>query len=268
MISQGWIRAVLLLIVYVTLSVAAGYFVPSTEMWITVSFLIAVGLVYLFRSLVDRKTFISIGFHRDRFIPESLKGFFLGSLLISAGTLVLYVLKHIEWIDIVPDFGLLLFNALLLLLVATGEELVFRGYILRNFVKSFNKWIALIISALLFTLVHVSNNAVPVLALLNTFLGGILLGLTFIHTRNLWMPVFFHFSWNFLQAPVFGFRVSGVEFQSLFVLQPKGNVFMSGGDYGFEASAICTILLILASALLIFREQQRPGRIKDYADRY
>ena len=46
------------------------------------------------------------------------------------------------------------------------------------------------------------------------FLAGVLLGVSYVYTKNLWFPVALHFSWNFFEA-LFGFNVSGQDFYSL-----------------------------------------------------
>jgi membrane protease YdiL (CAAX protease family) len=131
-------------------------------------------------------------------------------------------------------------------MISFSEELVFRGYVLRNLMKSFNKWMALVISALLFSIVHFSNEGVVVIGIINTVLGGLVLGLMFMLTRTLWLPVFFHLSWNFVQGPVLGFKVSGLSFQGILLPELHGATLVTGGDYGFEGSILCTGLLLSA----------------------
>jgi len=128
-------------------------------------------------------------------------------------------------------------------MIAVSEELIFRGYVLKNLMKSFNKWIALLISAVLFSIVHSSNNGIPAIGFVNTFLGGLVLGVAYIITRSLWLPIFFHLSWNFIQGPILGFRVSGLTFESIMSIEIKGPAMITGGEYGFEGSVISTILL-------------------------
>jgi uncharacterized protein len=145
----------------------------------------------------------------------------------------------------------------MLLMISVAEELVFRGYVLRSLMKSFNKWVAVVISAFLFAAVHFTNPDVSIIGILNTFAGGLLLGITFIHSRNLWLPVLLHFSWNFVQGPLLGFPVSGHSFKSIFILHEKGNVLVSGGNYGFEGSVIPAILLLIAVILWSYFESKK-----------
>lgn len=257
-ISQGWLRAILLFIVYMCLSVAAGFFVPTLESWIVVSFVIAIVSVYVFRKFIDRKSFESLGLRVDQLFPHAWTGLLLGILLVSCGTLIIYLLNGIEWVDMALRMNDILMNVLLLLMVAAGEELVFRGYVLRNLAKSINKWLALLASSALFTLVHASNPSVAPIPLLNTFLGGLVMGITFLHTRNLWLPVLFHFTWNFLQGPVVGFPVSGLAFESILIASPEGDPTISGASYGFEGSLVCSTLLLLTFIGYAFAEHKRP----------
>lgn len=256
-ISQGWLRAIILLVVYVFVSIVAGKFLPTFETWVTFNLIAAFALVYVFRKYADKKTFSSIGFDFSQFYPDALVGACLGICLICAGSLIILYLDGIEWIDVVPNLKELFNSAMIMLMVALSEELVFSGYVLRNLMKSLNKWLALFISALLFTAVHLTNPEVPATGLVNTFLGGLLLGITFVNTRKLWLPVSFHFFWNFMQGPVIGFPVSGIPFDSVLVLEPKGNPLISGGNYGFEASLVCSLLLLMAFIVWCYFESKR-----------
>lgn len=113
-------------------------------------------------------------------------------------------------------------------LVAFAEELVFRGYILNNLLQSMNKWTALIISSLLFTLFHLSNPDISLLALLNIFLSGLMLGINYIFTKNLWFAILLHFSWNFYEGPILGYKVSGLTLESLLQQELTGNPILTG----------------------------------------
>jgi membrane protease YdiL (CAAX protease family) len=135
-------------------------------------------------------------------------------------------------------------------MIALAEEIVFRGYILKNLMRSVNKWMALGISAILFAMAHWGNPGMTPVAAVNLLLGGLLLGINYIYTRNLWFAISFHFSWNFFQGPVLGYEVSGLPLHN--VLQPdlKGPWWITGGSFGFEGSFITTCLFIAALLLL------------------
>jgi membrane protease YdiL (CAAX protease family) len=132
-----------------------------------------------------------------------------------------------------------------------------RGYILSNFFDSMNKYIALIISSLLFAVMHLANANVTVVSLVNIFLAGILLGIYYVHKQNLWLPISLHFSWNFFRGPIFGFEVSGVDIRGVIVQDIHGPDLLTGGSFGFEGSVIATLLMIITIVLLHYRFQEK-----------
>jgi hypothetical protein len=130
-----------------------------------------------------------------------------------------------------------------------------RGYILNNFFDSMDKYIALIISSLLFAAMHLANANITLLSVTNIFLAGILLGIYYVHKQNLWLPITLHFSWNFFQGPIFGFEVSGVDVRGAISQDIQGSDLVTGGQFGFEGSIIATLLMVLAIVILHYTYQ-------------
>jgi sodium transport system permease protein len=83
-------------------------------------------------------------------------------------------------------------TALLLLAVvpAICEEVAFRGFILSGLRSRYRAWSAIVLSALLFGLLHVLLSLFQ--QLFNATLLGLVLGLLAIRTRSLWPGVLFH----------------------------------------------------------------------------
>jgi hypothetical protein len=135
------------------------------------------------------------------------------------------------------------------IIVAIVEETLFRGYVLKNLMLSFNKYIALIISSLLFSIMHAANPNFDLFAFFDLFLAGILLGLSYIYTKNLWFPIALHFSWNFFQTHV-GFNVSGQDFYSLLEISMEEKNLLNGGAFGFEGSILSTIFQLISLCLI------------------
>jgi membrane protease YdiL (CAAX protease family) len=124
--------------------------------------------------------------------------------------------------------------------------------------------VALVISSALFSLFHAANANVGVVALLNIFVAGFLLGINYVYTRNIWFAVCLHFSWNFFQGPVLGYEVSGLDLPSLLQQTLKGPGLLTGGEFGFEGSLICLLLnmltcIFLASYYAGYRTRSSPG---------
>lgn len=271
LIKQAWVRALLFFIAYIGVYFAGSAAVgavwlmrrpagpdaeaalsdPSLTLTILLSSSVLVIVVaFLFRRLLDRQSIGSMGFAWKGHEQQAAAGFLLGILLPGAGSLLLYATGHIDWVDTQVDRGALATGLLLFTLTAFCEEIAFRGYLLNNLLLSYRRWVALGISALLFALVHLGNAHLNPVALVNLLAGGVLLGLNYVYTRNLWFSICFHFTWNFFQGPVLGYEVSGLGLPSLWQMDRKGDVLLTGGAFGFEGSAVATGLLVLAILLV------------------
>jgi uncharacterized protein len=262
-IRRGWLRATIFCICYLLVFMIAGALYASLQSWMNISAqaLFLVGFfvscffslltVYVFRRVFDARSFISLGFEWKGYQPHATTGLLLGLVLLGVQSLILYLAGHLVWVDVTPDPADLLSGLIIMLLVAVSEETVFRGYILNNLAQSVNKWVALGISALLFALFHAGNPGITQLALLNLFLAGLLLGLNYLYTQNLWFAIMFHFSWNFFLGPVLGYEVSGLPLNSLLQQSIQGPDWITGGEFGLEGSVLDGIFSIVSFTLLL-----------------
>jgi uncharacterized protein len=228
---------------------------------ILLEFVISLLSVSIFCWLIDRRKWSDLGWWTlDTFVPEAIAGLFLGPALLGLASIGMLLSGHLEWTDIVWDPNALFISLGYMVLIAFSEELVFRGYILGNLLETFsNKWIALGISAVLFTGYHFASPGTHALAFFNLFLAGILLGLNYIYTKNLWFSFMLHLSWNFFEGPLLGFKVSGISFPSLLQAETKGDLMITGGDFGLEGSMLVMLLLLTAILVLAWAFQRKYG---------
>ncbi|WP_431211186.1 CPBP family intramembrane glutamic endopeptidase [Puia sp. P3] len=221
----------------------------GSYLWLMVLLELVISLVCVavFRQFVDRRSFMSLGWPLMGYINEALTGLLMGPGLMGLTAVLLLLSGHLEWTDIVFDPSSFFVSFGLMVFIAFSEELVFRGYILGNLLDSFsNKWIALGISAFLFACFHLTNPGMHTLAFANLFLAGLLLGINYIFTRNLWFSFLFHLTRNFFQGPILGFRVSGLNLPSVLQADPKGDLFLTGGDFGLEGSILNTAVSLIS----------------------
>jgi len=130
--------------------------------------------------------------------------------------------------------------------VGFNEELLFRGYIFQRLIEGFGKLFSVILLSVLFGLAHYFNPHINFVSLINIVLAGILFSLMYIKTYSLWLPIAFHFSWNFSEGMLFGFPVSGITLFNQFIsFHPTGNTFLTGGSFGPEGSLTVTIFLLI-----------------------
>ncbi|MFT3824649.1 MAG: CPBP family intramembrane metalloprotease [Chitinophagaceae bacterium] len=263
MIAKGWVRVTMFCIVYLNILLLVAMFMvtgQSPYVSIITNVFISVGMVIFFRLFIDARSVKSLGMQWQT--GNAITGLLLAPLMLGVGCLLLALLNVLQWTGCSfnpTDF----FSAIILMiLVAIGEEMVFRGYILNNLMQSMSFRAALLITSVLFALIHSGNAGVTPLAFVNLFLGGMIIGLNYIYTRNLSFAILFHFSWNFFQGPVLGYDVSGVELQSVLQLQLTGNDLFTGGLFGFEGSIADTIVSVITLVVLYLIYQKHYGSEK------
>ena len=206
--------------------------------------------VWIFQKFVNRESFTSIGLEFSGYKDDFVSGLLLGVGLIALGFGTLYIFNFLSVASI--QFSLIdqLFYLSLFAVVSLNEEIAIRGYILQNLSSSFNKYIALVLSSLVFMIMHIGNPNMSAVPLFNLFLAGLLLGVYCIHKNNLWFPIGAHITWNYFQGPVLGFEVSGNDVDSIFIQILNGSELITGGEFGFEGSIILTVLMIIGIVYL------------------
>tara|TARA_Y100000766_G_scaffold236616_1_gene212425 strand:+ start:25 stop:903 length:879 start_codon:yes stop_codon:yes gene_type:complete len=204
-------------------------------------------LLWILMKFVDKEPFIKLGFSLKGKVNDIILGMTLGLLLMAVGYTILILLGEIKFIEFNYDLKNIILLFLLFIAVSIAEETYVRGYVLKNLLKSFNPVVSLIISSAIFSLLHFFNPNVNYIALTELFIAGILLGVSYVYTKNLWFPIALHLSWNFFQV-MFGFNVSGMDTYSLIEFEILENNNINGGDFGFEGS----YLSILFSIIIIY----------------
>jgi uncharacterized protein len=145
---------------------------------------------------------------------------------------------------------------LLLTVGATYEELSFRGYAFQRLTDAVGPTASIALFSVWFGAVHLWNphsGGILSWAFFNTIAVGALFAVAYLRTRALWMPIGMHFGWNFALGTVFGLPVSGLDLFSVLVhgkaLGPK---WLTGGNYGIEASATGAAVILLGLVPVYF----------------
>jgi len=213
-------------------------------------------LLWFFIRVVDNEPFINLGFNIKNRLNDVLLGIILGLLIMGLGYFLLFSINEIFYSNYNYNIEEIILSTLVFIIIAVVEEALFRGYVLRNLMYSFNKFIALVISSVIFSAMHGANPNMDWFSFLNLFLAGILLGMSYVYTKNLWFPIALHFSWNFFQS-LFGFNVSGQDFYSLIEFNIPEKNKLNGGDFGFEGSVFSIIIqIILIFSIFIYYQRK------------
>lgn len=144
-----------------------------------------------------------------------------------------------------------------LISVAFTEELMTRGYIYHYLKRKLTVAGAVLTASMAFALMHIFNPGITPLALFNIFLAGLALNLLVLRDCRLWSAVGFHFSWNFIMGTVFATPVSGGGQEGIIRLSLVGDELFTGGAFGIEGGVICTSILLLFCAYLLYSCQFR-----------
>jgi membrane protease YdiL (CAAX protease family) len=142
-----------------------------------------------------------------------------------------------------------------------AQELLFRAVIYRITEEWLGTWWALVISALLFGLIHLSSAGATIFSALAVALqAGVVLAAAYALTHRLWMALGLHMGWDFANDGIFGVGVAGQSGQSLHgLLQANlnGSVLLTGGVLGVEASIITLIVTLIVGIIMLRRAYQK-----------
>jgi len=224
----------------------------NTQQTISMFFTLTGTLVtlWVFMKFVDKDPFINLGFHLKNKTKDIVFGFLVGLFIMSFGYTILLLTNELVFVKTEIDYYQILISILMFVFVAISEEVIFRGYILKNLMISFNKYTALIITSLLFAALHLGNPNMDLFSFFNLVLAGIFLGIAYIYTKNLWFPIALHFSWNLFQT-LLGFKVSGQESYSIIEFNLKENNLINGGEFGFEGSILSVMFQIVFIIVIV-----------------
>ncbi|MCA0758732.1 CPBP family intramembrane metalloprotease [Paenibacillus sp. N4] len=212
-------------------------------------FMLAATLIY---ALFERKRGWSLGLKQPKGGAALRAGLLLGAVMISLSALLIWSFGGMEWEWIGFRSNVLrslLDGFILFACVAVYEEFFSRGYLQGLIQYHFGSLTAIIVSSVLFTAMHSFNPGMTEtpIPIINLLLVGILLAYTRKISGGIWMPVGIHFTWNWFQGCVYGFKVSGTELvPSLIRTTITGPVPISGGSFGIEGSYIATLITVLA----------------------
>jgi membrane protease YdiL (CAAX protease family) len=203
---------------------------------------------------------ISIGFSLRNRGKDILHGIVLGFVLMAICFVFLSLTSQLKIIEVQFDPKAIFMFFIIFFIASIIEEVTFRGYLLSNLMESFNKYTALVITAVLFSAVHFANPYTSILIFFNLLLIGYLFGIYYIHTKNLWFSIFLHASWSYFQVAIFGFPIFGTNFKPLITHQFQGSSLLTGTNFGLEGSILITILTILS--IFYLEKKYKKGEIE------
>lgn len=231
------------------------------------------------RGLDDRKL-SDIGLNINRLW---WKEFFLGIILAFIAQTIIFGFEFsFSWIEI-SGYGwerasseLWIWSALpyFLTMLSVGfyEELLFRGYILRNLSEGFifkkitpvqSTFLAIFLTSVFFGFAHASNPNATFISTFNIILAGLMLAVPYVLTGRLALSIGIHFSWNWAMGGLYGLPVSGLS-NRLSIIQTNeiGPDLWTGGKFGPEAGLLGIIgIALILICILLYSKKSNSGKI-------
>ena len=132
------------------------------------------------------------------------------------------------------------------LLPGIFEEVCFRGGLQNILVRWLkNPWAAILLTAILFSVIHISYYGFLV-----RFALGVVLGLIFYYTGNLWLSILFHFLYN------------GLQVTALYFVTMSGNKATKDIEENFPIWAGLIALVLIVYAFIKLKENSLLQRQK------
>ncbi len=195
-------------------------------------------------------------------LPELAAGIAFGTVLFSVMTGIVALLGGFEVLGL-RGWGQIWTMLAIAIVSGTLEEILFRGIVLRHMESLIGTWGALACTSALFGLGHITNpDATWFSSLAIGLEAGILLGAAYLLTRRLWLAIGIHAAWNFTQGWIFSIPVSGGDAPlGLLITRRVGPDWLTGGDFGLEASTVAIVVATLAGLLMLRRAVANRGLI-------
>jgi membrane protease YdiL (CAAX protease family) len=208
-------------------------------------------LTWAFCRYLDQRPLVFLGLQRQGWLRSLAIGLGLGAGLM---ILIFASMAAAGWLT--TEFALppaLPFLASVLSWAALSfvEELTFRGYIMQGLAKAWVMSLAVVVSSVLFGMVHLIDPNVQVLAILNVCTAGLFLALAYLITRSLWLSAGIHIGWNLTEINVLGFPGSGHTEPAILHTTVGGPELITGGAFGPEGGLLGLAAWLLGIALLL-----------------
>jgi len=149
---------------------------------------------------------------------------------------------------------------LVLLPAALAEEMICRGYLLTVVRDCVGTPAAVVLTSVLFGVLHLNNPGATVASVLVVIISGLLLATVRIRLNSLYAAWMAHLAWNWTMAVPFHALVSGIRFDApgyrAVMAEPA---WLSGGAWGPEGGLIAAIGMMLGLTYFYARRSREES---------
>ncbi len=224
------------------------------------SFVLVYAILWVWLKFFEKRPFWTLGYEAKNALMQYGRGFLAGALMFGGAVAILAVTGGVVFEQGDPtQQGFAALGGVIIVLLGWivqggAEEVLIRGWVLPVIGARYKPWIGLLISSLIFALLHGLNPGLSVIALINLALFGLFAGLYAMREGSMWGISALHSVWNWVQGNFFGFEVSGTNAGggTLLNLKETGADWLTGGAFGPEGGLAVTIVLVIAIAVTLF----------------
>ena len=248
---------------------------PSMDgLWfLIVPCVLEIVMVWAWIAVFERRTPAAIGFNGHgllRFVRGYLVGcamlvFVVGSIWLLGG----YKIESPGFWEAPTAAALapILIYVIGFVIQGSSEEVLMRGWLMQLVASRHGIVLAVIINSMLFGAAHLGNPGSLVPKLMgcgNVALFGVFISLYACRERSLWGVCGWHGAWNWLLGVGFGLEVSGLKLKVAPLVVdlmdvPNRPVWLTGAEWGPEASVVTTLMLVTGIAILVWKGALKPG---------
>lgn len=210
-----------------------------------------------------KRSYRSLGLQKKHALRQYLLGLGLGLIMMAGAVGLAYISGGLTFDGLQnASFGILILYFIAFMIQGFNEELMMRGFFMNAYAARKGMMKAILLNSVLFALLHLGNDGISVLAMLNLILAGISFSLMAAYFDNIIVCSAAHTMWNFAQGNIFGVLVSGIYLPTS-VLSFKNNSgwgLLNGGAFGLEGGFAVTVVELACIVLLCYLYQRKKKK--------
>ncbi|MEW9122417.1 MAG: type II CAAX endopeptidase family protein [Thermotaleaceae bacterium] len=224
--------------------------------------LIVILSFWIYIRLIEKRAFSTIGLQGNKKFIKYLKGAAIAIIMQLAYFIIVMLMG---WGEVLSDpfyateglgidaLGFVLLFLIGFMIQGASEEVVVRGWMLPVLSKHYKISTAIILSSLYFGFLHILNNHITFLSIINLILYGLFAALYALYDDGLWGIFANHSIWNWFMGNILGLPVSGSIIGKVSIIETNltGPAWITGGAFGPEGGIIVTFILLLSIAIVL-----------------
>lgn len=224
-------------------------------------------VIFLWVRYLENRSLASMGWRLRGSLPAYVRGFLIGLVMNCIAVLCIGLLGGYtmgDWLPALHHVSALGIIGLFLLgfmVQGASEEILTRGWLNSTIAARFGFPVAVVLTSVLFSSMHLANPDMNVISFVNIVLVAIFFSIYAFRERSIMGACAIHSAWNWIMSVGFGLNVSGIrlDVEPLLVnltQRTEPAAWITGGGFGPEASAITSGVLVVAIILAWFMKQQ------------